>query len=207
MRVSGHAVLKNCLAPLIKAHANPDEARFTAFDIGPLTQFFADHLLAQFRLFSYVLLVDQEMINTDVEKVVEVPWIPAFHGVVQTGTSAIMITLNSHGRTHPVATHRHRYSAFAKLRGADMKSCVHVLIVNHEMCSEQEWNDALEQQAAEEEEARKLQEQRAQEEAEAAEAARLEKEKLDVCHFLQSHCLSAVGMSSIGHPNWFAGGI
>lgn len=83
--VSSHAVLKDCLAPLIRVHAMPNEPRFTAFDIGPLAQFFADHMLAQFHLFSYVLLVEQEMINTNVEKVVEVPWIPAFHGVVQTG--------------------------------------------------------------------------------------------------------------------------
>lgn len=48
-------------------------------------------------------------------------------------------------------------------------------------CSEPEWNDALEQRAAEEEEARQLQEERAQEEAEAAELARIEREKRDVC--------------------------
>lgn len=84
--MSGRAVLKDCLAPLIKVHAMPDEPRFTAFDTGALAKFFADHLLAQFHLFSYVLLVDREMINTDVEKLVEVPWIPAFHGEVQTGT-------------------------------------------------------------------------------------------------------------------------
>ena len=83
--LAASAVLKNCLAPLIKVHAMPDEPCFTAFDTGALTKFFADHILAQFHLFRYVLLVDREMINTDVEKLVEVPWIPVFHGMVQTG--------------------------------------------------------------------------------------------------------------------------
>jgi hypothetical protein len=87
-------VLKGCLSPLIKVHAGPDEPRFTAFDIGPLTKLFADHILAQFHLFSYVLLVDREVVNTDVKKVVERPWVPAFHGLVQTGTFSLKMSIS-----------------------------------------------------------------------------------------------------------------
>jgi len=71
------AVIQNCLIPLAKAHPQPESPYFTAVDLKSVAEFFVDHVIQFFNLFSFVLRQDREQETAYVQNVVEIPYAPA----------------------------------------------------------------------------------------------------------------------------------